>query len=113
MVKLMRPYARPRKRTKMSVLWYHPVHVFLFCNLLRKSKENFAADVVYDIGIFLQCVLDRVQSESKCHENRPPPSPPHPCTHTQNKRYHIWIIWHEFVKYYMIYSLEQIVLWPV
>ena len=47
--------------------------------------------------------------------NSPPPHPPHPCAHTHTKQNisHLDIIWLEFVKYYIIYSFKQIVLWPV
>ena len=39
-----------------------------------------------------------------------PLPPPHPCTHTKQNISHLDVIWHEFVKYYIIYSLKQIVL---
>ena len=39
-----------------------------------------------------------------------PLPPPHPCTHTKQNKSHLNVIWHEFVKYYIIYSLKQIVL---
>ena len=63
--------------------------------------------------VIVNCHVSVFVCYLKCHGNRPPPHPSPPLhTHTKQNISHLDIIWHEFVKY-IIYSLKQIVFWPV